>query len=148
MKKLAILGAFIALQAHAEPATVEIDVPALCKANWSVFETKEWVNQTGKSQSIASLKFQVVGADTLEGEFGLWLAGSLHGLLYSYGTEAYRNPDQAMSLFIQPFPDARFHIYPGERVSLRVNCGQVGHDANWRQFNYFGVVQMQLIPVL
>ena len=124
----------------AEPAMAEIDVHDLCR-NWSTFPTEQWVNTTGRVVQITDVTMAFVSAQSLIGEFGMWIERvGRSARLYSFGVEVYEPPTQPLARTIIAPADARYTLLPGEAIQTMINCGPVSIPG-WQGFWYFGVLQ-------
>lgn len=146
----AILAALSLSAPAAEPFRVEIVVPSTCRVDWSEFDTKTWVNDTGVTLQIAQIRWQIVGADTLIGEHAVWLRKLSmpdHAWIDSFGVEIYSPPSQPV-MRVDDFPIAaeRYTIAPGDGLLVEVNCGHL-NGVNWRQFSFGAGVDVQLVEV-
>lgn len=147
MKRLLAVALLACSVVHAEPLMVEIDVQNMCQVNPTGHKlSRSWTNTTGVPMSIARIEYDITGADSLLGEFGMWLGADDHrGGLGSYGAEVYEKPSQRLGR-VDTYPvDARFTIAPAETVTLVTACGPL-NGIGWHQFYYWAVVQLMLVP--
>ena len=121
-------------------AMLEIDVNDYC-INWSTFPQGTWTNNTGVTVQIVDVELRLAGAQSLQGEFGLWLATQNYQIA-SMGVTNYAQPNGPVFKLIHFPPDARFRIPPGGVVYLTINCGPAG--VGFTPFHWIGVAQFHV----